>query len=155
MDDYRIEITRVDQLVASLVYAQARGRIGRPAMLLLRLLGVDARPQSIGPGLHLPHSTTGLVIHPSVRIGSDVTIWHGVTVGRADVWRPAHPDTGIVIGDGVILGAGAAVLVKAGEHLNVAAGTIVGANAVLTQSTGTDEIWAGNPARKVGVRQSG
>ena len=69
MDDYRIEITRVDQLVASLVYAQARGRIGRPAMLLLRLLGVDARPQSIGPGLHLPHSTTGLVIHPSVRIG--------------------------------------------------------------------------------------
>ena len=32
-------------------------------------------------------------------------------------------------------------------------GTIVGANSVLMNSTGENEIWAGNPARLVGHRR--
>lgn len=35
------------------------------------------------------------------------------------------------------------------------AGTVVGANAVLTCSTGPNEIWAGVPARLVGRRSDG
>ena len=37
--------------------------------------------------------------------------------------------------------------------LRVARGTILGANAVLLDSTGEDEIWAGIPARCLGYRQ--
>ena len=37
--------------------------------------------------------------------------------------------------------------------LVVGKGTIIGANAVLTQSTGENEIWAGIPAKLIGKRQ--
>ncbi|MGB9521357.1 MAG: acyltransferase, partial [Anaerolineales bacterium] len=59
---------------------------------------------------------------------------------------------GIVIEDDVILAPGAKVLCKEGV-LRVARGTVVGANAVLLQSTGENEIWAGIPAHLVGKRQ--
>jgi len=36
--------------------------------------------------------------------------------------------------------------------LKVARGTVVGANAVLLESTGEEEIWAGVPAKRVGFR---
>jgi serine O-acetyltransferase len=48
--------------------------------------------------------------------------------------------------------SGAKVLCKEGV-LKVGKGTVVGANAVLLQSTGEDELWAGMPARCVGSRQ--
>jgi len=51
------------------------------------------------------------------------------------------------------VGAGAKVLYEAGQELIVAEGTIVGANAVLRSSTGPYEIWAGIPARRVGLRE--
>jgi len=37
--------------------------------------------------------------------------------------------------------------------LRVGSGTVLGANAVLLQSTGENEIWAGIPARCVGKRE--
>jgi serine O-acetyltransferase len=43
------------------------------------------------------------------------------------------------------------VLGKAGV-LQVGRGTVVAANAVLLNSTGEAEIWAGVPARRVGMR---
>jgi serine O-acetyltransferase len=39
------------------------------------------------------------------------------------------------------------------SELVVGKGTVVGANAVLTQSTGEYEIWAGIPASKIGARK--
>jgi serine O-acetyltransferase len=45
------------------------------------------------------------------------------------------------------------VLYSSGQELVVAEGTIVGANAVLRESTGPYEIWAGIPARRVGLRE--
>lgn len=150
MSPNRIEVTRLDRAVARLVYAQ-RGRLGPLARLTLRLLGVDLLG-TVGPGLVLPHSTTGCVVHPDAVIGSDVTIWHGVTLGRADVWEPAHPDTSIVIGNEVILGANAVVLVRAGQRVTVGDGAVVGANSVVTSDVPAGEVWAGNPARKVSVR---
>jgi serine O-acetyltransferase len=68
------------------------------------------------------------------------------------VWDDVAPDfDGVDIGDDVILCANASVLTSHGRLL-VGRGTVVGANAVLTRSTGEWEIWAGNPARKVGDR---
>ena len=51
----------------------------------------------------------------------------------------------------MIIGAGAVVLVSRGT-LTLGRGSIVGANAVLTRSTGPGEIWAGNPATLRGLR---
>ena len=134
----------------------SRGRVvGRLAYLWLKALGVEfPRSVEFGEQLELAHGAVGLVVHRRTRIGSGVTLMPGVVLGRADSYNTDAPDaTGrIVVGDRVTVGAGAKVLFKAGQELVIADGTIVGANAVLLDSTGPDEIWAGNPARKVGLR---
>jgi serine O-acetyltransferase len=73
--------------------------------------------------------------------------------------RDAHlpagsiPEGGrVIIGDDVTIGAGAKILFRSGEDLVVADGTVIGANAVLLDSTEPGEIWAGLPARRVGTR---
>ena len=53
--------------------------------------------------------------------------------------------------DDVIICAGAKILFKENK-LIVGKGTVIGANAVLTCSTGEYEIWAGILARKIGIR---
>ena len=58
---------------------------------------------------------------------------------------------GIEIQDDVILSPGSKILCKEGI-LKVRNGTVIGANAVLTESTGEWEIWAGIPAKCVGKR---
>lgn len=137
-----------------LVYARKNPLFGRLAYFFLKLLGVEI-PVSvdIGPGFLLHHGGVGVVIHPKAVLGARVGIYPGVTLGRADVYRPAPESAfeGIVIEDDAILGAGAKILCDSGI-LRVGRGTVVGANAVLTQSTGEYEIWAGIPAKKVGVR---
>lgn len=140
-------------MISRLVYLR-RSPLRRLAKELLALYGVEV-PASVdvGPGLRVLHRGFGTVIHGSTLIGSDVTVYHGVTVGRADAWVPGSESKmeRVVIGDGAVLCAGAKILCKDGT-LTVAAGSIVGANAVLTRSTGPNEIWAGAPARKVGMR---
>jgi serine O-acetyltransferase len=78
-----------------------------------------------------------------------------VTLGRADVHRPAEQSAfeGIVVEDDVILASGAKVLCRQGI-LRIGRGTVVGANAVLLESTGENEIWAGVPARCLGKREA-
>jgi len=138
-----------------LVYARNLPLIGKLAYYLLKLLGVEIPIQvRIGPGLELAHGGFGVVIHPHTVIGERVKINPGVGLGRADIYRPADISLfeGIVLEDDVILSPGAKVLGKEGI-LRVGRGTIVGANAVLLQSTGEAEVWAGAPARCVGKRK--
>ncbi|MCS6908322.1 MAG: hypothetical protein RML93_10635 [Anaerolineales bacterium] len=138
-----------------LVYARTLPVVGRLAYYLLKALGVEI-PCSvrIEEGFELVHGGFGVVIHSKTVIGKRVKIYPGVSIGRADIYRPIHESRfeGIVIEDDVILAPGAKVLGKEGV-LRVGRGTVVGANAVLLQSTGENEIWAGVPARKVGTRR--
>lgn len=107
----------------------------------------------------MPHASTGSVVHRATRIGNDVTIFHGVTIGRSNPHeaRPAlaAQAEGVHIEDDVVIGASATVLFKEGHVLRVGSGCVIGAGAVLLHSTGDDEIWAGNPAVKVGTRATG
>ena len=137
-----------------LVYARNAPIVGRLAYYVLKLLGAEI-PLSVpvGSDFELAHGGFGVVIHSKTQIGARVKIYPGVGVGRADIYRPATQSAfeGIVIEDDVILSPGAKVLCRGGV-LRVRRGTVVGANAVLLESTGEGEIWAGIPAKRVGYR---
>lgn len=140
-----------------LVYSRQSKLFGKLSYLVLKLLGVEI-PISVkvGPGLLLHHGGMGVVIHPKTIIGSNVSIYPGVTLGRADVYRNAEHSLfkGIEIRDNAILGSGSKVLCDEGV-LVVGNGSVIGANAVLVNSTGDNEIWVGIPAKKVGNRETG
>lgn len=141
-------------IYSQLVYARNIPILGRLAYYILKFLGIEIPlAVKIGNGLELAHGGFGVVIHPSTTIGEQVKIYPGVTVGRADIYRPmAHSAfTGIVIENHVILCPGAKILCKKGV-LYVRRGCVVGANAVLLESTGENEIWAGVPAHCIGNR---
>ena len=148
-------MTMQKDLITKLVYRRQGKILGKAAYYLLKLLGLEF-PQSVpvGENLEIAHGGFGIVIHSRSEIGSNVKIYPGVTLGRADVHRPFE-ESGfekIIIGDDVILSSGYKVLCKNGT-LQVGDGSIIGANAVLLESTGPNEIWAGIPAKKVGNRE--
>jgi serine O-acetyltransferase len=143
-------------LPTRLVYARRSPLFGRLAYYGLKVLGVEIpRSVPVGGDFELAHGGVGVVIHSKAQIGARVKIYPGVTLGRADIYLPAERSKfeGIVIEDDVILAPGAKVLCKEGV-LRVGRGTVVGANAVLLQSTGEYELWAGAPARCVGRRET-
>lgn len=101
--------------------------------------------------VRLVHRAPGLIIHPKVTIGYRVRLFQGVTIGRCRPWD-CSKEEGCEIMDDAIICAGAKILFK-DKKLVVGKGTVIGANSVLTQSTGDYEIWAGIPARKIGERK--
>ncbi len=142
-------------LPTTLVYARSLPLFGKLAYYLLKLLGVEIpRSVAVGRDFELAHGGVGVVIHSRATIGDRVKIYPGVTLGRADIHLPIEQSRfeGIVVEDDVILSPGAKVLCKEGV-LRVRRGSIVGANAVLLESTGEEEIWAGVPARCIGKRE--
>ena len=103
------------------------------------LTGADIHPGAeIGGGLRLTH-TSGLVIGRGVKIGSNVTILHGVTLGgSARGWFDGtFPDGYPEIGDDTIIMAGAKVL----GPIRVGRGCFVGANAVLARDLPDGEAY--------------
>lgn len=141
-------------IYSRLVYARRAPIIGRLAYFILKLMGIEIPlPVIIGDQLELAHGGFGVVIHPRTTIGNRVKIYPGVTLGRADIYRSSDKSAfeGIIVEDDAILCPGAKVLCKQGV-LKVGRGTVIGANAVLLESTGENEIWAGMPARCVGKR---
>ena len=144
-----------NDLITKLVYARKKLIIGKLFYYILKLVGLEIPiAVEIGDGLEIAHGGFGIVIHPNSRIGNRVKIYPGVTLGRADIYRPAMESEfqGIQIEDDVILSPGCKVLSKSGL-LRVGRGTVIGANAVVLDSTGDEEIWAGVPAKKIGSRK--
>jgi serine O-acetyltransferase len=142
-------------LYTRLVYLRQSRILGWLAYRLLKLIGLEIpRSVKVGRDLLIEHGGFGIVLHSSTVVGDRVKIYPGVTVGRADIYRPAHQSgfTRVVIEDESILCPGCKVLGKQGE-LRVGKGSVIGANAVLLNSTGPGEIWAGIPARLVGYRR--
>ncbi len=139
----------------TLVYARNWPGVGKVAYYLLKLLGAEIpRSVQIGDDFLLVHGGFGVVIHPNTTIGARVKIYPGVTLGRADIHLPIEQSRfeGFEVQDDVILAPGAKVLCKTGV-LTLARGSMAGANAVLRESTGAWEIWAGMPAKIIGKRE--
>lgn len=97
----------------------------------------------IGPGLFFPH-TQGTVIGAS-KIGSNATIFQGVTLGAKEVDFSYLEEGRPTVGDDVVIGSGAKVLggVLIGDRVRI------GANSVVLSSIPPDTLAIGVPARMV------
>lgn len=138
--------------LAQALIRQRRSALGPVWRQLLLLQQIDIpRAVEIGDDLEIVHRGQGITINAAAVIGSRVQIFPRVTIGRSDVYRSGRVKS-LTVEDDCVLATGAAILCGGGKELTVAQGCIVGANAVLTRSTRPWEIWAGNPAQKVGER---
>jgi serine O-acetyltransferase len=143
-------------LIDRLLRWRSRPGIGRLARLLLLVWGVDIPSRvEIGKDVVFWHRAQGVVMSPWTTLGDRVHVFHQVTIGGADP-ELRHDNRedweGVVIEEDAILCVGAKIL--AGPTLlTVGRGTVVGANAVLLESTGEYEVWTGIPARRVGTRR--
>lgn len=106
------------------------------------LSNVDIHPGArIGHRFFIDHGAC-VVIGETAEIGDDVTLYHGVTLGGTS-WYPGkrHP----TLEDRVVVGAGAKIL----GPITVGAGSRVGANSVVIESTPPEVTVVGIPARVV------
>ena len=86
----------------------------------------------------------------AVRFWDDVTAMSHLAIGMPDPFtRIARKEAPLIhIGNGAVIGIGARIMAPR-SGLTVGDGTWVGANAVLLESTGHGEVWAGVPARRI------
>lgn len=129
--------------------------IGLLFRFMLLILGVEIPKRVIlGKNVEFPHNSVGTVIHPYTTIKDRVKIYQNVTLGRADIYVDYSKSKmkGIIVEEGAVICAGAKVLCKEGT-LVIGKNSIIAANAVLLTSTQDNEIWAGNPAKKIGIRR--
>lgn len=132
--------------------------VGGVAKRINHLLGVDIpRSVKIGNNVSFPHNSVGTVIHNNTVIEDNVKIYQGVTLGRADVYNPPEKSNtkfeGFLIKKGACICAGAKLICKEGT-LIVGENAVVAANAVLLNSIGENEIWAGVPAKLISYRKN-
>jgi len=108
------------------------------------LFGLEVSPRcEIGPGIFFPHPS-GTVIG-AWRIGSNVTIFQGVTLGAKELDMGFDLRLRPEIGDNVTLGAGSRIL----GGIHIGDNVTVGANSVVLDSVEAGSTVVGIPARKV------
>jgi serine O-acetyltransferase len=125
----------------------------RPAALIVRQAhrwaqqqaGMDLPAEAaIGPGLTIVHGW-GLVVSPDARIGANVTLFHGVTLGRRDRF---DGDTRLVggapgTGDEVWIGPNALVV----GPLHIGDGARIGGGAIVTKDVPDRRLVVGGAGR--------
>ncbi len=104
------------------------------------LTGVDIHPAAVlGSGLFIDHATGG-VIGETAEVGSDVTLYQGVTLGGTSLDRgKRHP----TLGDRVVIGAGAKVL----GPIDIGHDSRIGANAVVVRPVPPYSVVVGVPGQ--------
>ncbi|MCL1845511.1 MAG: serine O-acetyltransferase [Defluviitaleaceae bacterium] len=109
--------------------------------------GIEIHPGAqIGKGVFIDHGF-GVVIGETCIIGDDVHIYHGVTLGGTGKEKGLrHP----VIGDNVVIGAGALVL----GRVHIGADAKIGAGAVVVSDVPEGGTVVGETARLVGCEAS-
>jgi serine O-acetyltransferase len=120
-----------------LVLARFISQVGR------FMTGIEIHPGAvIGRRFFVDHGM-GVVIGETAEIGDDVTLYQGVTLGGVSL-DPGkrHP----TLGNGVVVGAGAAVL----GPFTVGGGARIGSNAVVVKEVPAGATMVGIPARPLG-----
>ena len=117
------------------------------------LTGIEIHPAAkIGKNLFIDHGM-GVVIGETSKIGDDVTMYHGVTLGgispaensKEQINLKRHP----TILNNVIIGSGAQVLgpIKIGKCARI------GANTVVLKDVPENATMVGNPAKNISINK--
>ena len=103
---------------------------------------VDIHPgATIGEGLFIDHAI-GVVIGETTIVGTDVTLYQGVTLGGTSLEAgKRHP----TVEDRVTIGAGAKIL----GPVTIGAGSRIGANAVVVRDVPPDSVVVGVPGQVI------
>ncbi|CAB4940018.1 unannotated protein [freshwater metagenome] len=114
------------------------------AYLTRAFTGIEIHPAAqIGEGLFIDHGT-GVVIGETARIGDDVTLYQGVTLGGTGFEAgKRHP----TVGDNVVVGSGAKLL----GPIEIGDGAKIGANSVVITDVPSNATVVGNPGHVVRV----
>jgi serine O-acetyltransferase len=106
------------------------------------LTGIEIHPGAkIGPGFFIDHGM-GVVVGETAEVGTDVTLYHGVTLGGTSLTKgKRHP----TLEDRVVVGAGAKIL----GAITVGADSRIGANAVVVKSVPPNSVVVGVPGQIV------
>jgi serine O-acetyltransferase len=106
--------------------------------------GIEIHPAAeIGPGLFVDHGM-GVVIGETAKLGADVTIYQGVTLGGTGfATGKRHP----TVEDNVTIGSGAKLL----GPIIVGHGSKIGANTVVIHDVPPNSTVVGNPGHPVRV----
>lgn len=106
------------------------------------ITGIEIHPAAqIGRRFFIDHGM-GVVIGETAKIGDDVTLYHGVTLGGVSLGQgKRHP----TLEDGVIVGAGAKVL----GPFTVGKNAKIGSNAVVVKEVPAEATMVGNAARMI------
>jgi serine O-acetyltransferase len=108
------------------------------------LIGAELPPTvECGPGLRLLHGGRGVILHPQTKMGTDVSLYHRVTVGQRGSGSPP------TLGDRVYVGTGASIL----GSITVENDSQIGAGAVVTRDVPEGYVARGVPA--IAVARSG
>lgn len=89
----------------------------------------------IGRGLRI-HHFGGIMLHPSVSIGENCTIYHEVTIGDKGGYGKAAK-----IGNNVLIGAGAKII----GDITIGNNCKIGSNAVVNRNIPNNSVVFGNP----------
>lgn len=106
------------------------------------ITGIEIHPAAqIGRRFFIDHGM-GVVIGETAKIGDDVTLYHGVTLGGVSLGQgKRHP----TLEDGVIVGAGAKVL----GPFTVGKNAKIGSNAVVVKEVPEEATMVGSAARMI------
>lgn len=104
--------------------------------------GVELHPAAVlGSGVFIDHAT-GVVIGETAKVGDDVTIYQGVTLGGISLDAgKRHP----TIGDRVTIGAGAKIL----GPITIGEDSRIGANAVVVKPVPPRSVVVGVPGQVI------
>ncbi len=113
------------------------------SQLARAMTGVEIHPGAVlGRRLFIDHGM-GVVIGETARVGEDVTIFHGATLGGTSMAKGRRHPT---VGDRVMVGEGAKVL----GPITVGSDAKVGANAVVVKDVADGAVAVGVPAKMKG-----
>jgi serine O-acetyltransferase len=155
-EDWRYQNGLLERLVVFTYRLRHWGRTRQPRVLwrpvaaalapwefVLRTMfgGQISASATIGRRVRIPHAW-GIVIHSSVVVGDDCTLYHQITLG-VNEHRALHQ--GPCLGDGVYVGAGAKIV----GPITVGREAVVGANAVVIHDVPPRHAAVGVPARNV------
>ena len=118
------------------------------------LTGIEIHPAAdIGKNLFIDHGM-GVVIGETSKVGDEVTIYHGVTLGGISPAENSQEQINIkrhpTILNNVIIGSGAQIL----GPITIGKNSRIGANTVILKDVEENSTMVGNPARNINIKKT-